>query len=189
VNEKSDQNKPAAAADSKPVAAGESKPTSAGLPDGFTLTLDRTRAFAEVHGDQVEHNLGFIQDGIPFDRAGRLIRHLFEKKNARELEAKFPDAVQAMARKLKRLADEHRAAAVARVEDSANQLGEQQPHDHDPDADISLEAWASGELKLLPHVVYRVAKSRFGRFFRTYGEVVGHMVAAKMIDPARVKVT
>ena len=60
----------------------------AGLPDNFTLTLDRTRHFSEVHGDNIEHNLGFIQDGIPFDRVGRLIKHLFEKKNAKELDAK-----------------------------------------------------------------------------------------------------
>jgi hypothetical protein len=173
----------------KSATADESKPASAGLPDSFTLTLDRTRAFAEVHGDQVEHNLGFIQDGIPFDRAGRLIRHLFEKRNAKELEAKFPGAAEAMARKLKRLADEHKAASTTKVAETANALGAQQPHDHDPDADISLEAWASGELKLLPHVVYRVAKSRFGKFFRTYGEIVAHMVSAKMIDPTRVKVT
>lgn len=166
---------------------GKPAATAAGLPEHFTLTLDRTRPFAEVHGDQVEHNLGFIQDGIPFDRAGRLIRHLFEKKNARELEAAFPGAADAIARKLKRLADEHKAATSTPVEDTANPLGEQQPHETDPDADISLEAWAYGELKLLPHVVYRVAKNRFGRFFRTYADVIAHMTSARMIDPARVK--
>lgn len=159
-----------------------------GLPENFTLTLDRTRHFSEVHGDNIEHNLGFIQDGIPFDRAGRLIKPLFEKRNAKELEAKFPAAAAAIARKLKRLADEHKAALEEPTEETSNQLGEQQPHEEDPDADVSLEAWAHGELKLLPHVVYRVAKRRFGKFFRTYAEVVAHMVAARMIDPNRVKV-
>src|SRR5215831_5781642 len=100
-----------------------------GLPGNFTLTLDRTRHFSEVHGDHIEHNLGFIQDGIPFDRAGRLIKQLFEKRNAKELEAKFPAAAEAIARKFKRLADEHRAAADAPIEETSNQLGEQQPHE------------------------------------------------------------
>jgi hypothetical protein len=70
----------------KSAQADERRSAPADLPEEFTLTLDRTRAFAEVHGDQVEHNLGFIQDGIPFDRAGRLVRHLFEKRNAKELD-------------------------------------------------------------------------------------------------------
>src|SRR5436309_767024 len=98
----------------------------AGLPDNFTLTLDRTRHFSEVHGDNIEHNLGFIQDGIPFDRVGRLIKHLFEKKNAKELDAKFPAAAAAIVRKLKRLADEHKAALDEPAAEDSDQVGGRQ---------------------------------------------------------------
>lgn len=174
ANAKSEQSKPEAQA--------------SGLPAGFILNLDRTKHFSSVHGDQLAYNLGFIQDGIPFDAGGRLIKELFEPGNRKTLDRDFPGAGKAMARKLARLADEHKAAAAADIADTANKLGEQQPHDEDPDADIDLVAWAEGKIKLLPHVVYRVAKRRFSKFFRTYAEVVAHMIDQKAIDPSQVKV-
>src|SRR3954469_21232448 len=50
---------------------------AADLP-AFTIELDKSRTHSEVHGEYA-FNLGFIQDGLPFDKGARLVRELFGK--------------------------------------------------------------------------------------------------------------
>lgn len=151
------------------------------IPDDFEITIDRSRNVAEVHGD-APYNLGFIQDGIPFDKAGRLINELcYDDKE-------YPHALGIIERKIKRRKQEAEAAKRAVVKDTSNPAGEGQKLDDDPDADVDLVAWAKGTQPLVLTVVYRVAQKRLGKHFRSFAEIVAAMVEKKMITQDEVKV-
>src|SRR3954462_11430490 len=87
---------------------------AADIPD-FTIELDKSRAHSEVHGEHA-HNLGFIQDGLPFDKGARLIRQLFGPPGSEKAKAAYE-------RKIKRLEDDYRAAASVTDEDTGNKIG------------------------------------------------------------------
>jgi hypothetical protein len=155
------------------------------LPEDFTFEVDKSRPHAIVCGEH-QFKVGFVQDHIPYDVAGKVcvaaLNHKEEAKN-------WPNAKAALARKKSRLVAEIKAATETPITDTNNELGESQQNvADDPDAEVDLVQWAYGNVKLLPHVVYRVAKSRYGKYFRTFAEITAEMVKQKHVDPSRVKV-
>lgn len=179
------QNRPVIQAASNAAAPVAAEPKKFELPDGFTLTLDRSRAFSEVHGDS--GNLGFIQDGIPFDKGARLLKEALGQKDAAG-DLVYPRALEVIERKVKRKEAERIAAERAKETSTENTASAQAVIDTDPDADVDLVAWAKGEEKLLSHVVYRVAQKRLGKHCRTFAQVAEEMVRLKMITEVDVKV-
>ena len=79
----------------------------------------------------------------------------------------------------KALADRHEVLATDQSAPAAK-------IDDDPDAHVNLGLWAQGKLKLQPHVVYRVAKRRFGRHFNTLAEVKAHLISERVVDAGSV---
>src|SRR3984893_13611797 len=96
--------------------AGQEGKGGAAAPSAFdilALELDRSRQFSSVHG---EHplNLGFIQDGIPFDKGGRLLGAALKTPE-------FRHANDILKRKVARLTAEHKDAEENRVEETGKQ--------------------------------------------------------------------
>src|SRR5882757_6378532 len=73
-------------------AAGAKAPAE--LP-AFTIELDKSRVHSEVHGEYA-FNLGFIQDGLPFDKGARLIKELFGKPGFGQAKAIFERKIKAL---------------------------------------------------------------------------------------------
>src|SRR5690242_513831 len=67
---------------------------AAELPE-FTIELDKSRVHSEVHGEHA-FNLGFIQDGLPFDKGARLIKALFGKPGFEKAKAIFERKIKAL---------------------------------------------------------------------------------------------
>ena len=161
--------------------AGSEGKGGAAAPSPFdipALELDRSRQFSSVHG---EHplNLGFIQDHLPFDKGGRLLTAALKTPE-------FRHANDILKRKVARLTAEHQEAEENPVEDTGNQASPSAPIDDDPDADVNLVAWAKGKVKIQPFVIYRVARKRFAKDFRTIAAVKAFLIETKAVDANEV---
>jgi hypothetical protein len=153
--------------------APEAKIAGAAAPD-ITLMLDRSRDYAEVAGE-TEHNMGFVQDKLPFDKAGRLIVKMLT-----------PEQKALVTRKITRIREAMEEAENAPVEDTGNTETEQQRIEDDPDSDVNLVLWAQGKVKYLPHVVYRVSRKRFSKRFNSLAEVKEWMIKEKVVEASTV---
>src|SRR4051812_44365032 len=87
---------------------------AADLP-AFTIELDKSRTHSEVHGEYA-FNLGFIQDGLPFDKGARLVKELFGKPG-------FENARAIHDRKIRALESAFVDAARVDDEDTGNKVG------------------------------------------------------------------
>lgn len=140
----------------------------------FTLMLDRSRPFGEVLGDAP---YGFEQDGLTFDKGGRLMLSVMTDPKERR------KAEEIVRRKLARLKAVHVEAVKAPVGDTKNPDGPTAPRvEEDPDADINLGLWAKGELALMPHVVYKTMRKRYSKHFHSLKEVREYLVKEKVVD-------
>jgi hypothetical protein len=147
------------------------------LPD-FAIELDKSRAHAEVHGEHA-HNLGFIQDGLPFDKGARLIRQLFGQPG-------FEKAKAVYERKIKRLEDDFRAATIVADEDTNNKVGPTEDVAEDPDADVNLRMWAMGKARYMPLVIYRAIRTRYAKHVGTLAEAKRYLVDIKVVAEGEV---
>lgn len=156
-------------------AAGAKAP--ADLPE-FTVELDRSRVHSEVHGEHA-HNLGFIQDGLPFDKGARLIKELFGKPGFEKAKAIFE-------RKIKALEAAFIDASKVDDADTSNKVGPTEPVVEDPDADVNLRMWAMGKARYMPMVIYRVIRTRYARHVSTLAEAKAYLVDIKVVAPGEV---
>jgi hypothetical protein len=147
-------------------------------PAEFTVELDKSRTHSEVHGEHA-HNLGFIQDGLPFDKGARLIRKLFGQPG-------FETAHAVHARKIKRLEHEARAAAAVAEDDTNNTVGPTEDVVEDPDADVNLRMWAMGRARYMPPVIYRVIRTRYAKHVGTLAEAKRYLVGIKVVAESEV---
>ena len=123
--------------------------------------------------------LRFIQDHLPFDKGGRLLTAALKTPE-------FRHANDILKRKVARLTAEHQEAEENPVEDTGNQASPSAPIDDDPDADVNLVAWAKGKVKIQPFVIYRVARKRFAKDFRTIAAVKAFLIETKAVDANEV---
>lgn len=134
----------------------------------MALTLDRSRTFATVHGENTD-GIAFVQDGIPFDARGML------------LDDKVPDDKKALVAQKKK-----KAAKLARQNDQPPSPPEGSPTggaDDDPDddgepdqTDVNFEAWLKDEVKYQPHVLFAAARKRFSKTFTNYRDLAEFLV-------------
>lgn len=147
--------------------------------EALDISIDRSRPVPEVHG---EHILGYVQDCLPFDKAGRLhVPSLNEKQYER--------GVAALLRRVDRLAVEQKEAEKNPVKDTSNQQPHETPIETDPDAHINLVDWAKGKIKVQPHRIYNIAQRRLGKRYDTLTEVSNEMVKRKQLLLDEVKHT
>lgn len=140
----------------------------------FTLMLDRSRPYGEVLGE-AQH--GFEQDGLTFDKGGKLFLDVITAPKER---AKADAIVK---RKLARLKAVHAEAVKAPIVDTKNPDGPTAAKvEEDPDADVNLASWAKGELAVFPHVVYKIMRKRYSKHFHTLKEVREYLVKEKVVD-------
>lgn len=125
------------------------------------LMLDRSRAFAEVHGEGVIH--AFEQDGLPFNQMGELVDKLVKTKEQKALVEK----------RLKRLA---KLAAGAPAEPEEEKKPAEEDDDADLGKDINLEAWLKDEVQYAPNILFAEAKKRFGKHFSTFHQLAEYLV-------------
>ena len=149
----------------------------ADLPD-FTIELDKSRVHSEVHGEHA-FNLGFIQDGLPFDKGARLIKELFGRPGFGQAKAIFE-------RKIKALESAFAEAASVSDEDTANKAGPTEAVVEDPDADVNLRMWAMGKARYVPMVIYRVIRTRYARHVSTLAEAKAYLVEIKVLAQGEV---
>jgi hypothetical protein len=163
----------AQAGDGKAVAAK----AAADIPD-FTVELDKSRAHSEVHGEYA-FNLGFIQDGLPFDKGARLIKELFGKPGFEKARAIFE-------RKIKALETAFVEAAGLDEADTNNKAGPTEAVVEDPDADVNLRMWAMGKARYMPMVIYRVIRTRYARHVSTLAEAKAYLIEIKVVAKGEV---
>jgi hypothetical protein len=147
------------------------------LPN-FTVELDKSRTHQEVHGEHA-HNLGFIQDGLPFDKGARLIKDLFGKHGFEKANAIFT-------RKVKALETAFVQASEVDDEDTNNKIGPTEAIVEDPDADVNLRMWAKGQAKYMPQVIYRVIRTRYAKHVGTLADAKAYLVEIKVVAPGEV---
>lgn len=148
--------------------------------------MDRSRAFAEVHGDRVpgdrHANVFFYQDGLPFDAQGFLLSDHPEVKASEKLQ-------QLAERRLKKAADhaaKHPApkpkATEAGVDSDDGDDGEPQADDGllDP---INLEAWLRGEQEVEWQEVSQEIARAFKRRFANERDAVEFLVKEMKVVP------
>jgi len=150
---------------------------AADLPD-FTIELDKSRVHSEVHGEYA-FNLGFIQDGLPFDKGARLIKELFGKPGFEKAKAIFE-------RKTKALESAFVDASGIDDEDTSNKVGPTEDVVEDPDADVNLRMWAMGKARYMPMVIYRVIRTRYARHVGTLAEAKAYLVEIKVLAQGEV---
>ena len=150
---------------------------AADLPD-FTIELDKSRVHSEVHGEYA-FNLGFIQDGLPFDKGARLIKELFGKPGFGQAKAIFE-------RKIKALESAFIEAIGVDEADTSNKVGPTEPVVEDPDADVNLRMWAMGKAKYMPMVIYRVIRTRYARHVSTLAEAKAYLAEIKVVAKAEI---
>jgi hypothetical protein len=150
---------------------------AADLPD-FTIELDKSRVHSEVHGEYA-FNLGFIQDGLPFDKGARLIRELFGKPGFEKAKAIFE-------RKIKALESAFAEAATVTDEDTSNKVGPTEAVVEDPDADVNLRMWAMGKARYMPMVIYRVIRTRYARHVSTLAEAKAYLAEIKVVAQSEI---
>lgn len=150
---------------------------SVDLP-AFTVELDKSRTYSEVHG-QYPHNLGFIQDGIPFDKGARLLPQLFGTEG-------FEKAKPIHDRKVKALTAAAEQAAAIGDEDTNNKVGPSESIVEDPDADVNLRMWAMGRARYMPMVIYRVIRARYAKHVSTLADAKAYLVEIKVVAQGEV---
>lgn len=157
-------------------AAGAQAPVD--LP-AFTVELDKSRAHSEVHG---EHplNVGFIQDGLPFDKGARLIDKLFGKPGFEKAKAIFERKIKALEHAFIETLD------LDETSDTNNKVGPTEAIVEDPDADVNLRMWAMGKARYMPMVIYRVIRTRYGRHVSTLAEAKAYLVEIKVVAQVEV---
>ena len=160
-------------------AAGAKAPAdlSADLP-AFTIELDKSRVHSEVHGEHA-HNLGFIQDGLPFDKGARLLKQLFGTPGFEKAKAIFE-------RKIKALESAFIDASEVDDEDTNNKVGPTEAVVEDPDADVNLRMWAMGKARYMPMVIYRVIRTRYARHVSTLAEAKAYLAEIKVVAKAEI---
>jgi hypothetical protein len=156
-------------------AAGAKVP--ADLPD-FTIELDKSRQHSEVHGEHI-FNLGFIQDGLPFDKGTRLIKELFGKPGFGQAKAIFE-------RKIKALESAFVEAIGIDEADTNNKAGPTEAVVEDPDADVNLRMWAMGKARYMPMVIYRVIRTRYARHVSTLAEAKAYLAEIKVVAQSEI---
>jgi hypothetical protein len=150
---------------------------AADLPD-FTIELDKSRVHSEVHGEHA-FNLGFIQDGLPFDKGARLIKELFGKPGFEKAKAIFE-------RKIKALESAFAEASEVTDEDTSNKVGPTEDVVEDPDADVNLRMWAMGKARYMPMVIYRVIRTRYARHVSTLAEAKAYLAEIKVVAQSEI---
>jgi hypothetical protein len=162
------------AGDSGKAAAAKA---AADLPD-FTIELDKSRVHSEVHGEYA-FNLGFIQDGLPFDKGARLIKELFGKPGFEKAKAIFE-------RKIKALESAFVEAIGVDEADTSNKVGPTEAVVEDPDADVNLRMWAMGKARYMPMVIYRVIRTRYARHVSTLAEAKAYLAEIKVVAQSEI---
>jgi len=156
-------------------AAGAKVPVD--LP-AFTIELDKSRVHSEVHGEYA-HNLGFIQDGLPFDKGARLIKELFGKPGFEKARAIFERKIKALETAFIDTLDLDEA-------DTNNKVGPTEAIVEDPDADVNLRMWAMGKARYVPTVIYRVIRTRYARHVSSLAEAKAYLVEIKVLAKGEV---
>jgi len=161
-------------------AAGAKAPAdlSADLP-AFTIELDKSRVHSEVHGEHA-HNLGFIQDGLPFDKGARLLKQLFGTPGFEKAKAIFERKIKAL-----------EAAFVDTLglpddADTNDKVGPTEAVVEDPDGDVNLRMWAMGKARYMPMVIYRVIRTRYARHVSTLAEAKAYLAEIKVVAKAEI---
>jgi hypothetical protein len=156
---------------------GKAAGAKADLP-AFTIELDKSRVHSEVHGEHA-HNLGFIQDGLPFDKGARLLKPLFGTPG-------FEKARAIHDRKIKALETAFVEAVGLDEADTNNRLGPTEEVVEDPDADVNLRMWAMGKARYMPMVIYRVIRTRYARHVSSLAEAKAYLIAIKVVAKGEV---
>lgn len=151
---------------------------SADLP-AFTVELDKSRTHSEVHGEHA-FNLGFIQDGIPFDKGARIIKELFGKPGFDKAKAIHDRKIKAMENAFIDTLD------LPDDADTNNKVGPTEAIAEDPDADVNLRMWAMGKAKYMPMVIYRVIRTRYGKHVGTLDQARAYLVEIKAVSQTEV---
>lgn len=136
----------------------------------MTLTLDRSRTYATVHGENTD-GIAFMQDGVPFDVRGALI----EDKVSEDKKA-------FVAQKMKK------AARLARQADGPPAPGDSGQNDPNDDSDgpidpsdVNFEAWLRDEVRYTPPVLFAAARKRFSKTFSNYRDLAEFLVFEEKI--------
>lgn len=138
------------------------------------VMLDRSRAFAEIHGEGVIH--AFEQDGLPFNQMGEIVDSLIKTKEQKAIVEK----------KLKRLA-KLAAGAPVEPEEEKKATNEQDDDLADLGKEINLEAWLKDEVQYAPNILFTEAKKRFGKHFSTFHQLAEYLVFEEnILGPTQV---
>ncbi|WP_213287591.1 hypothetical protein [Bradyrhizobium sp. sGM-13] len=129
-----------------------------------TVKLDRSRAYATVHGEGITHF--FEQDGLPFDHQGNLVDKLVSK-----------DKRPLVEKKLKRLA---KLAGNAPAEEPVEAGSDTTTDDDDDDAnagsEINFEGWLKDKVRYEQHAIFKEAKKRYSKVFSNYRDLAEFLV-------------
>lgn len=124
------------------------------------ITLDRSRAFATVHGEGITH--AFEQDGLPFNHHGRLVMELVPKEKRAIVEKKMKRLAKLESNEPKETVE----TDVAADDDAGDGDG----------SDINFEAWLKDEVKYQQHELFKEARKRFSKTFMNYRDLAEFLV-------------
>lgn len=147
-------------------------------PEIFLPTLDRTRDFGTVSGDNIEHAGAFFeQDGFLFDVHGKIIEQYVTEAQRAELAARLrKEAALAKARQAF-VDDLGMSAEDAAVAVSLSNL------DKRDDGAIDLAAWARGEKRYPVDKVYRLIRESYDQSPTNRGQALEILAEHGVIPP------
>lgn len=144
-------------------------------------TLDRSRPFSTVHGEDTggqafsQRALGV--EGWPYDHEGKLMFDKLNEKQLAKYEAKQKEA-------------EARAEAAKNAPPEPNEVEQDEQEDaiervtkDDPNEDVNLVQWLTGNARYKPFEIQSVIKSRFGANKPNMKEAARYLVEEKKLVP------
>lgn len=133
------------------------------------LSLDRTRKFSTVHGEDTR-GIAFFQDGFPFDARGQLHEPALTDELRKKLGPKPQKAAKVKAEKAPRPA---RPDATAEGDKG----------------EVNLTAWLKGEVRYKPFQVFAATRKRTGVAVTSIVEAARLLVfEQKIVTEAECKV-
>ena len=123
-------------------------------------TLDRSRPYATVHGEET-NGKAFSQRAIgieswPYDHDGKLIEELLTSQQKAKREQKIKEAIERAVEA--RNAPPEPDVADDEGEDKVERLKPQE----DPNEEVNLVQWLKGDVRYKPFEVQSAIKARFG---------------------------
>lgn len=156
------------------------------------IRMDKSKRFSEVRGERrpndPHYGVHFMQNGLPFDAGGILMRDDGKTKPWEELD---PDGKKVehhplyspdMREKVERMKARMQKNAPAQEPEEVNEHSDQEEREAAAD-EVNIESWLRGEIEYEPWMLYAAVKKRFSRNHTKLRDLVVDMVEDERLVP------